>query len=322
MVDITLMRWEHQPMMELRRLAHLIALAEERHFARAAERVHLSQPAFSRSIQVLERDVGMRLFDRNTGEVLPTAAGLFLIERARQLLFDARCFERDVQLYGDAALGDLAFGAGPIPAATLMPQVLAAVRQRHPQVQLRLQVANWRVLLEHMRAETIEFFIADVRDLPAGLALDVHPLGRQPGGFYVRAGHPLAGQVCTLDQAWRYGVATTRLPPVVTSAIGQLLGLPAGAAPTLALECDDVGLLQGLALASDTVLAVTDAAVRADVQSGRLLRLQVQGLPSLFVEMGVISLSKRSPSPMALQVIALAIQVAGQFNEGAPPNAA
>lgn len=73
--------------MDLRRLSHVVALADTLHFARAAEQVHLSQPAFSRSIQAVEDDLGIRLFDRETGDVRPTPAGAFVIKRARQLLF-------------------------------------------------------------------------------------------------------------------------------------------------------------------------------------------------------------------------------------------
>ena len=81
---------EHYALMErpvdLKRLAHLLALADECHFARASKRVHLSQPAFSRSIQAIERDLGLQLFDRAAGDVKPTPAGAFVIERARRLL--------------------------------------------------------------------------------------------------------------------------------------------------------------------------------------------------------------------------------------------
>src|SRR5690242_5766119 len=108
-------------MLDLRRLQHLLALDDERHFARAAERVHLSQPAFSRSIQALESRAGMKLFEREAGAVRPTPAGEFLIARARRLLFDARCMDRDVGLYRDSRLGDTAIGAGPLPALTLLP---------------------------------------------------------------------------------------------------------------------------------------------------------------------------------------------------------
>ena len=105
-VDNGLMHAAHWPMVDLKRLAHLVALADECHFARAADRVHLSQPAFSRSIQSIESDLGMRLFDRETGPVRPTPAGEFMIERARRLLFDARCLQRDAMLYRDSQLGE------------------------------------------------------------------------------------------------------------------------------------------------------------------------------------------------------------------------
>ena len=107
--------------MDIKRLKHLVALAEERNFGRAAERVHLSQPAFSRSVQNAEAELGLQLFDRGSLEVSCTSAGSFVIERARKLLFDSRCLERDVSLYRERLIGDLAFGVGPFPAATLVP---------------------------------------------------------------------------------------------------------------------------------------------------------------------------------------------------------
>ena len=99
--------------MNLRRLSHVVGLADTLHFARAAEVAHLSQPAFSRSIQAIESELGIRLFDRDVGDVRPTPAGEFVIERARKLLFEARCLQRDVDLYRDSQLGDTAFGVGP-----------------------------------------------------------------------------------------------------------------------------------------------------------------------------------------------------------------
>lgn len=299
--------------MDLRRLQHLIALADERHFARAAQRVHLSQPAFSRSIQAIESQVEMRLFDREVGDVRPTRAGEFLIERARRLLFDARCVERDVELFRDSQLGDTAFGVGPLPSVTLMPSVLAALRREYPGIGVRVEVSNWRLLLERLRAEDIEFFIADVRELPQDSAVEIRSLGRQRGGFYVRKGHPLAGRECTLAEVWSFGVAAVRLPEAVKSALATLRGLDAGEPLTLALECDDVALLKEVALQTDTILASTDAAVRNDVQSGAMQALQVRKLPPLYAEMGVASLRNRTPSPMAQTIIArigaLALQV-------------
>ncbi len=297
--------------MDLRRLAHLVTLADERHFARAAERVHLSQPAFSRSIQTIEAELGVRLFDRQVGDVRPTPSGDFVVERARRLLFDARCLQRDVDLYRNSQLGDTAFGAGPFPTATLMPQVLTELRREHPNVALRVEVGNWAQLLDRLRTEDVEFFVSEGRDLPHDPALELRALGRQRGRFYARAGHPLARRrSCTLSEAWAHGVASTRLPDVVVAALAALLGLAAGEVPRLALQCDDVAVLRAIALATDTVLAVTDASVRADLKSGALKALRVAELPETYSDMRIVSLRNRTPSPMAQRAIACIERVA------------
>jgi len=301
-------------MMDLRRLSHLVALADERHFGRAADRMHLSQPAFSRSIQALERATGQRLFDRDTSDVRPTPAGIFLIERARQVLFDARNLQRDMKLYGESRLGNTAFGVGPLPAATLMPKVLPELRRAHPQVELRVEVANWVLLLDRLRSEDIEFFIADVRNLPPDPAIDIEPLGKQRGGFFVRSGHALARRPCTAAEMWSHGVATTRLPPVVMASLAAVLDLPKGQDPALALQCDDVALLRSVALSTNTVLGVSYAAVRADVDAGALVPLSVDGFPTLFSEMGVVTMRNRSPSPMAKRAIEVILCVALEVN--------
>jgi DNA-binding transcriptional LysR family regulator len=299
---------------ELRRLQHVLALADERHFGRAAERAHLSQPAFSRSIQAIEADLGVRLFDREIGDIRPTPAGEFLVERARRLLFDARSLHRDVDLFRDSRLGDTAFGVGPFPAATLMPSVLVAFRRQYPGVGLRVEINNWHLLHERLHAEDIEFFVSDVRDLPVDPALEIRSLGRQPGSLYVRREHPRARRECSLAEAWSHGVAATRLPVAVKDALAGLLGLPAGEAPALALECDDTTLLKRVALETDIVLASTDAAVRDEVDAGTLVRLQVRGLPTLYAQMGLAVLRNRTLSPTAQRVIAEIEHAAGRVN--------
>ena len=296
---------------------NLVALADERHFARAAARVHLSQPAFSRSIQALERDFGMPLFDREAGGVVATAAGEFLIERARAVLFGARGLERDAALYASSQLGDIAFGAGPFPAATLMPRALPILRKEHPAVNLRVEVNNWQLLLERLLAEDIDFFVSDVRDLPASPKIRIASLGRQPGRLYARRKHPLAGRKCRFPAVWEFGVAATRLPSAVTAALSRLRERPVHETSTPVIECDDVALLRQLAVTTNTVIAVTDAAVRADVSSGALVPIDVIGMPEFFSEMGLVTLRDRTPSPMARRAMDCIRQVADEVNRPA-----
>lgn len=290
--------------MDIRRLTHLIALADKRNFARAAEHVHLSQPALTRSVQAAEAEFGMRLFDRGTTEVVPTSAGEFVLKRARQLVFDSRCLARDVELYREHAVGDLAFGAGPIPAITFLTELLIDLRRTCAGVNVRVEVNNAELLCKRLRDEALEFCVCDVRDLAPDPGLGIRSLRADPGRLYVRAGHPLlTRKSLRLKEVWAQGVAAVRLPSVVRKVVLDLLGLHAGAALPLALECDDPNTLRRVALATDIVLACTDAALDDDVASGRLVALKVDELPTIHAQMGIVTLRGRTPSPMAEQVI-------------------
>ncbi len=290
--------------MELKRLRHLIALADERNFIRAAQRVHLSQSALSRSIQAAENEFGVRLFDRGTIEVSTTRAGDFVIERARKLLFDSRCLDRDMDLFRQKQIGELAFGSGPFPAATMLPRLIPELRQHHPEVRLRVEVNNWAYLTQHLRAEELDFFIADIRDLPAEKDLEIRRFTQQPGGFYLRAQHPLAGsKTITAAQIREYGIASVRLPQSIREQLARLLGIADPAQLPLALECDDVAILKRTVLGSDTVLAAIAAAVSDELQSGQLRAIHLRNAPALYSEVGIVSLAGRSHSPFATLVI-------------------
>lgn len=290
--------------MDLKRWAHIVAVADRRSFIRAAEQVHLSQPALTRSIQAAEAELGLQLFDRGTQEVVPTPAGEFVVARARQLVFNSRCLERDVELYRSRGLGDTAFGAGPIPVATFLKSLLAAMRREFPGINLRVEISNWELLLKRLLEEDIEFFIADHRDLPSDPNLHIRPLRSDPGGFYVRAGHPLTGRgPVTLKQVWAHGVLSVRLPVGVRAALSRLLDVGSSAELSLALECDDIEVLKDVALASDSVLGATHTSVAREVADGRLHPVKVNGLPTLSSEMGIVTLRGRTPSPMAELII-------------------
>jgi|694.fasta_scaffold35022_1 DNA-binding transcriptional LysR family regulator len=289
-------------MLNLNQFSHLVALADEAHFARAAVKVHLSQPAFSRSIQAAEHAVGLRLFERDRGQIRPTPAGSFLIEKARRLLFEARCLERDIQLYQQGELGDTAFGMGPFPATTLLHEVVSSLRASHPKIGIRVEINNWRLLLERLRKEDIEFFVAATADIDASEELDIQPLMKQSVNFYARLKHPLKKRL-QLSDVWSHGVAATKITPTLEATLSRALGLHQDQSPTLALQCDDVDVLHHTALSSDTVIISTDLAVRRKGHIKLLRKLDVIDFPTAYVSIGIISLRKRSYSPMAREII-------------------
>ena len=200
--------------MDLKRMGHLVALADTRHFGRAAERCHLSQPAFSRSVLAAEEALGLQLFNRGTPEITCTDAGAFVVERARKLLFESRCLERDVSMYRDRKIGDVAFGVGPYPAATLLQSLLCELRRSYPGIKTRVEVNNAQYLTEHLRNESLDFFVADMHVLVPAPDLTVTPLGNLQAGFYVRAGHPLAGATVS--------AASMRISPAQAKRVDEM----------------------------------------------------------------------------------------------------
>jgi len=286
-------------MLNLTQINHLVALAEECHFARAATRVHLSQPAFSRSIQAIERKSDLRLFERQPGSVRLTSAGEFFIQKARQLLFDARNLERDIALYRTADLGDIAFGMGPFPAATLLREALSELRQRHPRVSIRTEINNWRQLHENLLREDIEFFVATIADIGNTAALDIRPLVRQKVDFYVRSEHPLTDIETPFFTMWDHGVAATKLTTSLRQRLAKQLRLEQDSELTLAVQCDDIDLLHHLALTSDTVIISTDRAVNKKGHDALLRKLIIREIPTIDLQIGIVSLRNRTPSPMA-----------------------
>jgi DNA-binding transcriptional LysR family regulator len=288
--------------MDLRRLEHVVTLGEEGNFRRAAERVHLSQPAFSRSIQAAEGELGLKLFDRGPTEARCTPAGSFFIERARALLQQNERLQRDMAMFRDREVGELTFGTGPFPAATLVPAAIAEMRQRYPHVAVHVRLGNAEELLDCVRREEHEFFVANARRVPRSGEFHVRSLGRMRGGFYVRSGHPLAARKSwALPDLLPYGIGVGKLPDDVAQHLAKHMGLPDGARLPVAVECDDAHLLKRVALESDTVIVASDDLLGTELREGRMMLLPVRDFAPEFSQsqVGIVSLAGRTPSPAA-----------------------
>jgi DNA-binding transcriptional LysR family regulator len=151
-----------------------------------------------------------------------------------------------------------------------------------------------------LRAEELDFFLANITLVPVAPDLTLTSIGRLSASFYARAGHPLlALRKIKAAALLPYGIASVRVPDPIRVMLGTLMGLEQNRLMPLAIECDDLNLLKTVAMATDTVLACPDAGAMQDVQSGRMVRLDVCDLPPMFNEMGLFALTGRSPSPMA-----------------------
>jgi DNA-binding transcriptional LysR family regulator len=124
--------------MELRQLRYFLAVADELHFGRAAQKLHMSQPPLSVQVGRLEREVGTPLFVRSTRRVTLTAAGMHLQERARRILDEVDAVRADMRDHVDGIAGQLTAGFVSSANYTVLPEVVRLFRSRRPKVNLTL----------------------------------------------------------------------------------------------------------------------------------------------------------------------------------------
>jgi len=293
-----------------RRLSHVVALAEEGSFARAAGRVHLSQPALSRSIQALEDELGMKLFDRAARGVALTAAGRLLVERARRVLFETRCMFRDVELLKAHELGEVKIGLGPYAAVVLLPDLLVEFSRRFPKIKVLIELSEGDELMQKLRAERVDFVVTDRRVPPVAPDLALHRLPRHEGGWFARPDHPLLARgPVPLSALREFPLVSVSLPGFMKDALHRLLKYRAHEEIPLQVECNDVAVLKEVVARTDAVLFATASAVRRDLEAQRLARIPLTHPPKLSLEFALVSLAERTHSPAASAALALAEEV-------------
>lgn len=142
--------------MELRLLHTFVAVAELRHFARAADRCNLSQPAVSHQIRVLEEELGMRLLNRAARRVSLTVAGELLLEDARRILAAVDRARERVQSVSSGTLGRVRLGATETAGLYLLPAILDAYRRAHPHFGLQFTIGSELEILERVAANDLD----------------------------------------------------------------------------------------------------------------------------------------------------------------------
>lgn len=124
--------------MNIRAIKYLVTLAEVRHFSRAAERCHVSQPTLSTQIRKLEEELGVQLVERNPRQVMLTAVGEEIVERARTLLAEVDAMRAIARRSRDPHSGTVRIGIFPTLAPYLLPHVVPRIRTDFPRLTLRL----------------------------------------------------------------------------------------------------------------------------------------------------------------------------------------
>lgn len=157
--------------MEIRQLTHFVAVAEERHFTRAAQRLHIVQSGLSASIRGLERELGTRLFTRSTRQVTPTDAGRALLTEARRVLAAVETARDAVAAVRGLLRGRLRIGIMQSMRGLPLAAALADLHAAHPGVELELRQAGSSDLAAQVRDAALDLAFLALPRAPEGVAL-------------------------------------------------------------------------------------------------------------------------------------------------------
>ncbi len=286
--------------LDLRKIKHMLALAEHGSFCKAAEATNITQPALSRSIQSLEDALGVQLFDRSSRQIRLTPVGYLGIEAARQILASAAEFHRMVGHANAAEIGELRIGLGNVTSTLFGPPLLRGFAERHPQLRLVLQVDAPESLYDMMLAEKIDVVVGNTEAMPSLVEFDIDTVGVFQRGFFARAGHPLCERTgLTPDDLAAHPVgATYPLPEAVLKTIKHTYGFGSVDA-FFRIRSNHYAALIDLMLNSDAVVFGSNIAYLRQVRAGQVVQLDVTPQFPTDMPLTIASVAGRTISPTA-----------------------
>jgi len=271
--------------LELRQLETFARVAQLRSFTRAAEELALTQPAVTRQIAALERELHTRLLERMGRRVQVTAAGEALYAYAVQMLRLAQEAERAVADVALGMAGRLAVGASSTTATYLLPPLLRRFREAYPGVELSVHTGVSAQVAERVLANEVDVGVVTGLREPSGL-VEI-PLAEFATGVVVYPEHPLAGRALSSGGA-ESGVSTAELAgsPLILMEEGTNLRTyvdrllsAAGVEERVTMELDNVEAIKKMIEARLGISLLPLLSVGAEVEAGRLVALPLADVP-------------------------------------------
>ncbi|MGZ3563448.1 MAG: LysR family transcriptional regulator [Vulcanimicrobiaceae bacterium] len=181
--------------MKLRQIRYFMAVARHAHFTRAAEELSVAQPALSQQIGSLERELGVRLFDRTNRRVSLTAAGTALLARAERIIADVDATAEEMSAFAGGLRGRVLLGTNQSLAEYTLPKILGRFHAKYPLIEIALRESLAFEMIAGLRNGTVDLAIGDMGDASAALRdMRVERLYSDELAIAASTSHPLAGR--------------------------------------------------------------------------------------------------------------------------------
>ena len=234
-----------------------------------------AQPALTRSIHLLEKEVGAALFERLPTGVALTPQGEILARRARLMDLEYQHAMSEIRGMQDGVGGTLRIGAGPIWISSLLPPALAAFHKQYPKVKVRVSSGVIDTLVPQLLAGEVDL-ICSTLDFPSHNEIVTEPIVRIRHGVVARRGHPLTGLTCvTAADMQKYPWVALEGDKIGTSRIGSYFVANACEPPRVVIETTAYGMMK--VLPHGDFLAMFSDWMRADFEALDLVSLPMEG---------------------------------------------
>jgi DNA-binding transcriptional LysR family regulator len=279
----------------LRQLKVFEAVARHLSFSRAAEELHLTQPAVSMQVKQLEDTVGLPLTEQIGKKIYLTAAGTELALHARAIAQQLREAEAAIDALKGLKSGRLNIGVVST-AKYFAPRLLAAFRARHPEVELRLGVHNREVVVQQLADNQID--LAIMGRPPQDIATRAESFAEHPLVIVAAPEHPLAAQERVDPKDLERETFLIREPGSGTRSAMEHFFSEHGIAPRNTLEMSSNETIKQAVMADMGIAFISEHTVGLETAAGRLVLLPVTGLP-VMRRWHVVHLQDKRLSPIA-----------------------
>lgn len=240
--------------MKLNQLRDVVAIAERGSLRAASRQMGIAQPALTRSIRELERELGTALFERRTRGMVLTPVGHVFLRRARAALGEVRRAEEEIEQFQGGTGGSVITAMSVAPHLQLLPRILAPFRRRYPKTELQLIEGVYPTVESQLRDGTIDFYVGPRPELSVSADLLEEPLMTSNRLILGRTGHPLSDAKSLSDLAdadW----ATTSVTMNAEDELKELFSSHNLSAPNLSVRTQSAMSLL-VAVAYSDVLAM------------------------------------------------------------------
>lgn len=299
--------------MELRKLRHAVTLARHLHFTKAADALNLTQSALSRSIQALEDECQLRLFDRNRNMVAITAVGKEFVRQAQILLRQETELMELVSNTSRGEGGSVALGMAPLASRTLLAPLMTEMIA-NPGFHATVTIGTPRKLLPMLLDESVQICVCTGVDLTAHSLLDSVPLAQFPITVVVRADHPLTRLTnISPKDLDRYPLLRSRPNEMDEDDSSPVIGEP-DKRPALAIE--DYDVLMKITSESDAIWVTSPLSASEWIANGVLVQIPITWLSERpHAYMAAYYLKSRTLSPTAGRILKRLVSLSKEIIE-------